>query len=219
MIDAQFAVPRSATPARLALLPDTPVVGASGLLAEAKELGALFDRPAPALTQPRLRLLYLDIKGLAEPIRLALSLSGYSFEDARLSYEDVAALRATGALPFGQVPVLEIDGVPHAQAGALLRWAGGGAGLYPARLQLQIDAALELLSDVRTALRPAWYGSALGRHPITGALFDGAQLSAGQRACVAESLNDAILPTRFAQLEAALRRSGGPYLCGEQVRP
>ena len=66
----------------------------------------------------RLRLTYLDIKGVAEPIRLALFLGDVAFEDRRVSYEQVAALREDGSLAFGQVPLLELlDGV-----------GGGGAG-------------------------------------------------------------------------------------------
>lgn len=162
----------------------------------------------------RLRLSYLDIKGLAEPIRLALAIGGLEFEDVRLSYAGVADLRAAGRLPFGQVPVLEVDGIVHAQAGALLRWAGGRAGLYPEALRLHVDAALEALADIRVAMRPAWYGSALGRHPLTGELFPAAALSAEQAGGVAAALNEAILPARLAQLEAVLARSGGPHLCG-----
>ena len=44
-------------------------------------------------------LTYLDIKGLGEPIRLALAIGGVEFVDRRVSYEEVAALRAAGKLP------------------------------------------------------------------------------------------------------------------------
>ena len=32
-----------------------------------------------------------------------------------------------------------------------------------------------------------------------------------------KALNETVLPTRLGQLEAALARSGGPYLCGEAM--
>ena len=42
--------------------------------------------------------------------------------------------------PFGQVPVLEIDGVAFSQSAALLRYAGRQAGMYPdGLLQLRVD--------------------------------------------------------------------------------
>ena len=66
----------------------------------------------------KLTFKYLDIKGLGEPVRLAMTVGGLPFEDVRLSYDEVRALKATAdditkhaGSPFGQVPVLEIDGV------------------------------------------------------------------------------------------------------------
>ena len=77
----------------------------------------------------KLTFKYLDIKGLGEPVRLAMTVGGLPFEDVRLSYDEVRALKATAdditkhaGSPFGQVPVLEIDGVAFGQSGALLRW-------------------------------------------------------------------------------------------------
>ena len=84
----------------------------------------------------KLTFKYLDIKGLGEPIRLALTVGGLPFEDVRLSYDDVVALKGVAGdltkhngSPFGQVPVLEIDGRPFGQSGALLRWVGRECGL------------------------------------------------------------------------------------------
>jgi glutathione S-transferase len=92
-------------------------------------------------------------------VRLALYHGKIDFEDERISYDEVAERRAKGLLPHGQVPVLEIDGVRHSQSMALLRWAGQRAGLYPALLQLQIDAVHESLADVNKCLNPQWYVS------------------------------------------------------------
>lgn len=60
-------------------------------------------RPFRRCLSSRTRLTYLDIKGYAEPIRLALSIGGVSFVDRRVSYDEVAALRARGELAYGQV--------------------------------------------------------------------------------------------------------------------
>ena len=54
------------------------------------------DAPVPKL--PHLTLKYLDTKGLAEPARLALTVGRIPFEDVRVSYEDVARLRAAGGV-------------------------------------------------------------------------------------------------------------------------
>lgn len=119
-------------------------------------------------TPRRLRLTYLDIKGFGEPVRLALFVGGLPFEDHRVSHEEVAEMRNRGELPFGQVPVLDIDGQRFSQSQALLRWAGREGGLYPQELQLQCDVVEEALVDLKAALKPQWYGSAVGRSPVSG---------------------------------------------------
>lgn len=147
----------------------------------------------------------------------ALTIGGLEFEDRRVSYAQVAELRAAGQLPNGQVPMLEIDGARFGQSNALLAWAGRRAGLYPDDLQLLIDAAEGTLADIVCALNPQWYGSALPRNPRTGKLVPGAMLDASQLSAVQRALNEDILPARFEQLEAMLMASGGPYMCGSQL--
>ncbi|MBR7791166.1 glutathione S-transferase family protein [Undibacterium sp. FT147W] len=79
---------------------------------------------------PQLKLTYFDFHGgRGEPARLALALGGVAFEDHRFSYPEFADVRK--ATPFGQVPVLEVDGVQLTQCDAILRYAGKLAGLYP----------------------------------------------------------------------------------------
>lgn len=65
---------------------------------------------SPLLTMaPSLKLVYFDMKGRAEAIRLALHIGGIPFEDTRITYaEFTPEMKET--LPFGQLPILEIDG-------------------------------------------------------------------------------------------------------------
>eukprot|EP00927_Polykrikos_kofoidii_P052971 TRINITY_DN47043_c0_g1_i1.p1 TRINITY_DN47043_c0_g1~~TRINITY_DN47043_c0_g1_i1.p1 ORF type:complete len:244 (-),score=29.76 TRINITY_DN47043_c0_g1_i1:68-799(-) len=167
--------------------------------------------------QRSLRLIYLDIKGLAEPIRLVFAVGGVPFEDVRVSYEEVAAMRAAGRLPFGQVPVLEIDGVTYGQSVALLRWAGRQSGLYPNGLELKIDSVLEAIADVNKQLGPQWYKNALGRHPTSGALLESTKLTPTLEVAVQNGLINDILPGRLAFLERCLQESDGPFCCGSQL--
>ncbi|MBC3869462.1 glutathione S-transferase [Undibacterium oligocarboniphilum] len=79
---------------------------------------------------PQLKLTYFDFHGgRGEPVRLALAIGGVAFEDHRFAYPEFADVRQTA--PFGQVPVLEVDGVKVTQCDAMLRYAGKLAGLYP----------------------------------------------------------------------------------------
>ena len=163
------------------------------------------------------RLTYLDMPGFAEAIRLAFKHGNIEFEDRRITYAQVHELRISGALPFGQVPVLEIDGVTFGQSDAILRWVGCRSGLYPEHLRLKIDGALACIADINTAFVPQFYGNALGRNPRTGQLFAATALSEEQQAAVERHLNEDVLPARFAQLERFLVSSGGPHLCGKQM--
>ncbi|MES2949522.1 MAG: glutathione S-transferase family protein [Pseudomonadota bacterium] len=89
---------------------------------------------------PQLKLSYFDFHGgRGEPIRLALAIGGIAFEDHRFGFPAFAEVRKT--TPFGQVPVLHVDGVQVTQCDAMLRYAGKLAGLYPT------DAVQALLCD------------------------------------------------------------------------
>jgi len=80
---------------------------------------------------PQLKLSYFDMHGgRAEPIRLALAIGGVAFEDRRFAFPEFAEVRKT--VPFGQVPVLQVDDVLVTQSDSILRYVGKLAGLYPA---------------------------------------------------------------------------------------
>lgn len=90
-----------------------------------------------------LKLLYFHIPGRAEAIRLTLALGDVPFKDIRLTREQWAELKPT--TPFGQIPVLIVDGEMLAQSHAILRYAGELAGLYPADpwLAAKVDEVID----------------------------------------------------------------------------
>ena len=150
---------------------------------------------------PKLRYYYLDKRVKGESIRLALVVGGIPFEDVRCSYEEVAEMRASGRLPFSQVPALQIGDDPtlHGQSQALLRWAGRMGGLYPIEHQLRIDAVTDTVVELYEHVVKVGYGSAMTRHPSTGRPM--VQLSDHQRFEVARCCGEVLFPTRFRQLE------------------
>lgn len=97
------------------------------------------------------------MKGRAEPVRLALTIGGIGFEDKRLTGEEVAAMKPT--LPYGQVPIMEVDGEVIAQGMGLLYYAGKLTGLYPEDplKALKVDEILGVTEDISGALRPSFY--------------------------------------------------------------
>jgi len=105
---------------------------------------------------PSIKLTYFDIEGVAEPIRLALLLSGLEFEDDRISFKDWSTLKQT--LPYGQVPVMTIDGGEmKTQSGAMLRWVGSQGKLYPSDKLYDIEEAIGLIGDVQNSWSPSLY--------------------------------------------------------------
>ena len=61
------------------------------------------------MAMPKIKLIYFNIPGKAEPIRLALTYMGIEFEDFVFSdRSEFDELKASGKLMFGQVPALEV---------------------------------------------------------------------------------------------------------------
>lgn len=159
----------------------------------------------------KIKLTYLGIKGLAEPIRLCLFISSIPFEDERITYEQISKRRAN--LPYGQVPVMEVDGVMYGQSNALLRWAGRQSQMYTDDSQLCCDAVLSCVNDINKNLSPLWYSHVLGRCPGSGNHF--ISLTSKQKQDVIMHLNNDVLPGYFSMLERQL--GSKTYFCGSML--
>mmetsp|Transcript_10990 Transcript_10990/g.28675 ORF Transcript_10990/g.28675 Transcript_10990/m.28675 type:complete len:221 (-) Transcript_10990:393-1055(-) len=75
------------------------------------------------------KLTYFNLSAKGEPTRLMFALGKVPFEDKRVTFEEWPELKSS--TPFGQLPVLEVDGTTIAQAGAIERFAAKLAHLYP----------------------------------------------------------------------------------------
>ncbi|XP_012276413.1 glutathione S-transferase [Orussus abietinus] len=98
----------------------------------------------------RYRLLYFDIMGLGEPIRFLLSYGDFDFEDVRLDRGEAWA-KIKSSMPFGQVPVLEIDGKKYSQTLPICRYLAKKLDLLgDTDLDvLQVDSAAEAIHELR----------------------------------------------------------------------
>ncbi len=77
------------------------------------------------------RLHYFKGRGRAETTRWMLAINQIAFENMPVETpEALAALRATGKLPFDQMPLLEIDGLNLSQSTAIIRYLARRGGYY-----------------------------------------------------------------------------------------
>jgi len=107
----------------------------------------------------KLKLIYPDVPfWRAEMSRMALFIGGIEFEDLRPSREEIAKMRTEGIFPFGQFPVLQVDGKTIAQTGAIARYCGKLSGLYPTDNDFyaaKVDEVIDLATDITVKIRPA----------------------------------------------------------------
>ena len=107
----------------------------------------------------KLKLIYPDVAfWRAEMSRLALFIGGIEFEDLRPSREEIAKMRTEGIFPFGQFPVLQVDGKNIAQTGAIARFCGKLSGLYPTENDFyaaKVDEVIDLATDITGKIRPS----------------------------------------------------------------
>ncbi|CAH1407832.1 unnamed protein product [Nezara viridula] len=93
------------------------------------------------------KLIYFNIRVLGEPIRYILHYMGKEFEDYRMPREDWVELKEK--VPFGKLPLLEIDGEVFHQSTAILRYLAIEAGLSGnnASENFQIDMIVAAFGD------------------------------------------------------------------------
>jgi prostaglandin-H2 D-isomerase / glutathione transferase len=103
-------------------------------------------------------LTYFDFSGSrGEECRLALHLAGVPFTDDRITGADWAGRKAS--TPWGNMPVLEVDGKKLGQSNAILQWVGRTHGLLPtdpweaARHEAILAAGEELRHSFMPAMR------------------------------------------------------------------
>jgi len=103
-----------------------------------------------------IKLTYFDWEGVAEKIRLALALGGIDFEDERVTLENWPDLKPKSR--FEQLPTMKIgERSDVAESGAMLRYVGQLAGLYPNDLLLEIEEVIGLEEDIGRVMFPSFH--------------------------------------------------------------
>ncbi|GMR44801.1 hypothetical protein PMAYCL1PPCAC_14996, partial [Pristionchus mayeri] len=103
---------------------------------------------------PSYKLTYFPVRARAEVARQLFYLAGVPFEDVRVPHADWPALKPK--TPFGQMPLLEVDGKPLPQSYAINRYLAkefGFAGKSPFEAAW-VDAIADQFKDYNIELRP-----------------------------------------------------------------
>lgn len=111
---------------------------------------------------PKYIVHYFDIPGgRAEPIRMMFHCAGVEFEDRKIKKEDWPEFKKSNGdlLPFGQVPVLEVDGTVIAQSFAILSYLAdefgmhGKTNLERAKCTMLYHGLIDIFQKLATCLR------------------------------------------------------------------
>uniref|UniRef100_A0A7R9UBX0 Glutathione transferase n=1 Tax=Pinguiococcus pyrenoidosus TaxID=172671 RepID=A0A7R9UBX0_9STRA len=155
-----------------------------------------------------MKLTYFDFGGRAEYTRLACVIGGIDFENHLISFEQFGQMKASGELPHGQVPILEIDGVKYPQSNSQLRYVGKLAGLYPEDPleALRVDAYVDFAEDMAVPV-----GATISRKRF--GLPDFADED--EKKAAREQLAFELLPPLLQQLEKKLADNGTGWCVGD----
>nr|AAC34097.1 glutathione transferase [Platynota idaeusalis] len=139
---------------------------------------------------------YFPIKALGEPSRLLLAYGGEDFEDKRVTFEDWPAYKPH--TPFGQMPVLDLNGKQYAQSYAIARYLGRKYGLAGADIEedFLIDQNVEFVNDIRLKAASVHYEN-------DAELKKQADLSKN------------VYPTMLGRLDAMIKENNGHIACGK----
>ncbi|XP_022171305.1 glutathione S-transferase-like [Myzus persicae] len=103
------------------------------------------------------KLTYFNFTALGEPIRFLLSYLDIDFEDNRIELEQWPSVKHT--MPFGTLPLLEIDGKVLNQSSAICRYLAKKANLAGSDdwESLLIDIAVDNFKDFGQCLKSYWF--------------------------------------------------------------
>lgn len=97
------------------------------------------------------KLTYFPVKALAEPIRLLFKYGDIDFDDIRVEKTSEIWEQLKSHTPFGQVPILEVDGKMASQSIAIARYIAKQVKLIGRNAweDLIIDSIVDTINDLR----------------------------------------------------------------------
>ena len=149
---------------------------------------------------PKIKIIYFNGRGRGEMLRWICEVGGLEYENIRLTNEEWPKHKPDA--PFGQLPMIEYDGVKLAQSKAINRFLARKAGLAGKDdlEQCQVDMYLELLSE----LFDAWIKVAFEK--------DEARKKEAQK-----TFEEQKFPNFVKTAEKKLGEAGGKYFVGNHL--
>ena len=71
---------------------------------------------------PKLSLVYFPVRARGEAARMIMAYGNIPYTDTIVEFGDFATWKSSGKLPFGQLPILEVDDTIIGQSGAIHRY-------------------------------------------------------------------------------------------------
>jgi len=152
------------------------------------------------MAPPQYKLTYFNARAVAEPIRLILAYAKVQYEDVRFEKEDWPKLKES--MPWGQVPVLEVNGVQIAQSKTIARFVAKKHGLAGETEleQAKCDEYVDTLDDIRSESTKWWR-----------------ETDEAKKAELKTALEQDVLPRYFNKFEAIIKKNGNGLLVGKKV--
>jgi len=149
---------------------------------------------------PTYKLRYFGIRGRGEEIRLIFAAAGVAFEDERIPKEEWATVKPT--TPWGQIPVLEVDGKPLSQSVTICRYLArkfklNGADEWEStKCEEHVDANVDLFNE------------------FVRFYFEADE---ARKAKAKETFVGTSVPNYLKKLQAFKEANGGDFLVGKQL--
>ncbi|XP_059162732.1 glutathione S-transferase 1-like [Physella acuta] len=146
------------------------------------------------------KLIYFDARGRGEVIRLMFAAAGVKYDDVRHTTETWPAEKPK--MPFGQLPVLVVDGKLYAQSVAIATFVAKEAGFYPKTAidGLKVDQVVQLAVDLQILTFKAFF-----------------EKDEAKKSQLEKELNDVEVPKYLDFFEKLLKESGTGFVVGNTL--